>query len=252
MSGEIEIHFPGAGLSRFVARYWHSRGNALAQHEILPDGCVDLVFEITAGSAQAWFHGTSTQRLPVELQPGADYFGIGFRAAQARHFLAVPAHQLTDARVSAEAVASVCDRHWVERIANGPSPENVERALLAWLSRHAPGESAVDHALRSIEASASSLPTVEALASEAGVGIRQLERLFLAQLGVPPKRYLRILRGRRAARALSQNVDDDCAGIAAASGYADQSHMTRELRAMFGRTPRTLRVADVAFLQDRQ
>ncbi len=252
MAGKVEFRSPCEGLSRFVARYWRSAGNALTRHEILPDGCVDLVFEVGGGAVQAWFYGTSTRHSWVAVRPGADYFGITFRAAQARHFVASPAQALTDTRVSFAEVASVCDRGLVERTASEPSWQNVERALLAWLSRPAPGESAVDHALRLIHASAQSLPTVKSLAAETGIGVRQLERLFLSQLGVAPKRYLRILRGRRAARALSASLDDDCADVAAASGYADQSHMSRELQAMFGRTPRALRSADVAFVQDRQ
>jgi AraC-like DNA-binding protein len=252
MAGTVEFEFPCAGLAPFVRHYWRSAGNALNRHEILPDGCVDLVFEVHAGHARAWFYGTSTRRSEVAVRPGADYFAVGFRAAQARHFVALPMHVLTDNRAPFVEVASVCDRELVERIASEASSRNVERALLAWLSRRAPGESAVDHALRLIHASAQSLPTVKSLAAETGIGVRQLERLFLSQLGVAPKRYLRILRGSRAARALSASLDDDCAGIAAASGYADQSHMNRELQAMFGRTPRALRSADVAFVQDRQ
>ena len=52
--------------------------------------------------------------------------------------------------------------------------------------------------------------------------------------------YLRRLRADRACRRLA---DDQAplAAIAAECGYADQSHMTREIRRRYGRSPSALR-----------
>ncbi|HEV7227189.1 AraC family transcriptional regulator [Brevundimonas sp.] len=63
----------------------------------------------------------------------------------------------------------------------------------------------------------------------------QLSRGFRALLGVSPYRYL-IFRRLDAARAL-MNGATPLAEIAAATGFADQSHLTRHFRSAYGLTP---------------
>lgn len=63
----------------------------------------------------------------------------------------------------------------------------------------------------------------------------QLSRGFRALLGVSPYRYL-IFRRLDAARAL-MNGRTPLAEVAAASGFSDQSHLTRHFRSAYGLTP---------------
>ena len=61
-------------------------------------------------------------------------------------------------------------------------------------------------------------------------------RRFTAAYGVAPARYRVEARARRAWSRLV--VGGECLGeIAAAEGFADQAHMTRDVRALTGRTP---------------
>ena len=82
--------------------------------------------------------------------------------------------------------------------------------------------------------------TVEAAAAEAGVHPVSLTRAFRRYYGVTTSGYLRRVRLRRAARLLA---DTPCplSSVAFASGFSDQSHMTRETRAATGSTPAGLR-----------
>jgi len=73
---------------------------------------------------------------------------------------------------------------------------------------------------------------------QAGPGRPQLERLFRERVGVTPKVYARLLRfeaslslARRGAR---------WAEVAAGAGFADQSHLVREYRALAGTSPSLL------------
>ncbi|MCX8573013.1 MULTISPECIES: AraC family transcriptional regulator [Hyphomicrobiales] len=63
----------------------------------------------------------------------------------------------------------------------------------------------------------------------------ELSRAFRRLVGTSPHRYL---VGRRLANARSRMAaGEPLAEVAAASGFADQSHMTRHFRARFGITP---------------
>ncbi|MEU7027873.1 AraC family transcriptional regulator [Streptomyces sp. NPDC046275] len=76
---------------------------------------------------------------------------------------------------------------------------------------------------------------VEALADELGWSRKRLWSRFHAQLGLPPKRAVSLVRFDRAATRLAGG--QDAAGVAADCGYADQSHLHRDVVAFTGVTP---------------
>jgi len=95
--------------------------------------------------------------------------------------------------------------------------------------------------------------TREALAADPGVPLPQLagalgtsphhlSRVFGAATGHSVARHRMRLRTRAALERLAGG-DDDLAGLAAETGFADQSHLTRVLRAEAGATPAALRRA---------
>ncbi|MDF8332580.1 AraC family transcriptional regulator [Novosphingobium cyanobacteriorum] len=76
--------------------------------------------------------------------------------------------------------------------------------------------------------------TVSALAAEAGVTPRTLERLCLVAFGFPPKLLLRRARFLRSMHAL---LDRGSAGVAIDPSYSDYSHFVREAHEFLGMTP---------------
>jgi AraC-like DNA-binding protein len=74
------------------------------------------------------------------------------------------------------------------------------------------------------------------LASAVGLSRFQLYRQFRERYGVPPSAYQRQVRLREARRRLAAGVA--IAEVAAATGFADQSHLTRWFRRTYGITPR--------------
>jgi AraC-like DNA-binding protein len=94
-------------------------------------------------------------------------------------------------------------------------------------------------------------PSLGDLAREAGLSRFQTLRAFARLTGFTPHAYLLEQRIRHARRLIM--VLTPLADAAAASGFADQSHMTREFRRRYGLTPAALRnaVAGCNFIQDR-
>lgn len=80
--------------------------------------------------------------------------------------------------------------------------------------------------------------SIDALAQKASMTRRHLERRFVADVGIGPKRLARITRFQRALRALGEgHPRRGGARTAAACGYADQSHFIREFRELAGCAP---------------
>ncbi|WP_440533418.1 AraC family ligand binding domain-containing protein [Variovorax sp. YR566] len=78
-------------------------------------------------------------------------------------------------------------------------------------------------------------PTLDELAAMAGLGKFQLLRRFQKAYGVPPHAWLLLQRAERARALIRRGTS--LANTAAASGFADQSHMTRIFTRHFGFTP---------------
>ncbi|MEV7045949.1 helix-turn-helix domain-containing protein [Amycolatopsis sp. NPDC051061] len=79
------------------------------------------------------------------------------------------------------------------------------------------------------------LVRVERLAEEVGWSRKRLWSRFQAQIGLPPKRAARLVRFDHAVHRLV--AGQEAAFVAADAGYADQSHLHREVRAFTGITP---------------
>jgi AraC-like DNA-binding protein len=90
---------------------------------------------------------------------------------------------------------------------------------------------------------------IQDLAREIGWSRRHLSERFRVEIGVAPKTLARIARFEQAC-ALLKRAPAKIADIAAAAGYHDQSHMTREWRALGGCTPKTWIKEELPFVQD--
>ncbi len=84
-------------------------------------------------------------------------------------------------------------------------------------------------------------PTAEELARATGGSRFAVYRAFVARYGLPPSDYQRLLRLRRARTLIADGVP--IGEAAAATGFADQSHLTRWFVRCFGLTPGAYREA---------
>lgn len=98
----------------------------------------------------------------------------------------------------------------------------------------------VARALQLMQAQPAERWTVEALAKAAGLSRAAFARRFLAELGVPPLRYLAELRMRRAAELLAEG-DGSLAAIAAEIGYDSEFAFSRAFKRHTGEAPGAFR-----------
>lgn len=93
----------------------------------------------------------------------------------------------------------------------------------------------VERALAMLAAQGDEELLVAQVARTLGVGERQLERRFLARVGTSPKRFASLQRFERAV-ALAR-TSANLGHAAAAAGYFDQSHLTRDFKRFAGMAP---------------
>jgi len=80
--------------------------------------------------------------------------------------------------------------------------------------------------------------SVERVGMQLALSARQLQRSIVATVGVPPKTLQRVMRLQRFLEYSERR--GDLAAVSADAGYADQSHLTREVRTLCGLTPARL------------
>ncbi|WP_245192002.1 helix-turn-helix domain-containing protein [Amycolatopsis azurea] len=89
---------------------------------------------------------------------------------------------------------------------------------------------------------------VDNLAGEVGWDRKRLWSRFRSQLGISPKRAIRLVRFDHAAHLLA--AGHASADVAAECGYADQSHLHREVKAFTGQTPSAVAAAPWLAIDD--
>ncbi|SHM69563.1 helix-turn-helix transcriptional regulator [Cryptosporangium aurantiacum] len=177
-----------------------------------------------------------------------DGVSVGLTPAGVRTLLGPEAGVLADEVVPLDAVGGPRATRLADRIAELPDWPSRVAALDAEFSarlraaRTGPAR-IVDRAWHRLQDPAGRAP-VGTLAAELGVSRRYLELEFRRRIGLSPKTVARVARLQRAVGALAG--PDATLGAATAAGYADQSHLSRETRALLGVTPGEL----FAFVQD--
>lgn len=215
---------PSAALRPWVECFWTrtEESPSSTEHRVLPDGCADLLFDLTDGEGAAV--GTMTR--PLVLPPGDahDFFGVRFRPGRAAAFLRIPLAEITDARVPLHEI-------WRD-FGHGRVPDlaQLERELLRRLDPDRDGR--VDAAVQQIIDGAD---RIETIAHDIGISRQHLARQFLHHVGVSPKTFARVMRFRRMLDSI--DGDADWADVAARHGYYDQSHLIGEFRELAGTTP---------------
>lgn len=247
IASRFSTHRPSGALSRHISQYWLSLDNSAPIYTALPDGCVDLVFEVVDGDCRAWVYGSTTRPTDIPCSPGSHYLGIRFRPGQSRHFIDAAAHEITDRREDLQHLMQFPAQIIAAQIASDALFGQLDLLLTTWLSRSPPVVGYIDHVIQHVD-SHHGLVRVDDVATQFGKSRRQMERAFLHTVGVPLKFFCMISRLRRAADLIVQPSPRSLTAVAAEAGYSDQAHMTRDFTRLAGVSPARL-PTDVAFFQ---
>jgi len=227
-----------AALDRHVQCVWsnslpYERPAVLA---VVPDGCIDLT----------WVDGDLVVAGPdvrVAISPIADaspVIGLRFRAGAATNWLRLPMSEIVGTRLPLSEFWGGRAATITARIGDAGSTAERMRILEAALAERAsdvdpPGSDMgfVFNALRTDFGGRS----LSVILDRLDIGARTLRRRCHAAFGYGPKTLDRILRFQRLLKLARADGGNSLAGLAFEAGYADQAHMTREVRSFSGFSP---------------
>jgi AraC-like DNA-binding protein len=205
------------------------------EYRILPDGCMDLLLMdddlIVAGPDSRAWTGSAPR--------GTRYAGIRFAPGTAPGFLGVPARELLNERVRlADLWSPNRSRRLLDRIRAAPDRAAALDLEVAKLLEE-PTDRLTAHVLRSVRGGLlRGTAGVSRLATTIGLSERQLHRRCLDAFGYGPKTLDRVLWMNVALDHARTGLP--LADVAVLTGYADQAHFTRDVKALTGLPPRIL------------
>jgi AraC-like DNA-binding protein len=208
------------GLAGAVA--WRRVVEEPQTHRILPDGCLDLIWS----DGRLLVAGPDTVAHEMASPKGREYAGLRFRPGTGPSVFGVPAYELTDSRA---ALDEIWPHRLVASLADRVSEAADRTGALLEIAR---GRIEVDPVTDAVVEELRKGRPVARVAEAVGLSERQLLRRSLAAFGYGPKTLARVLRMEKALAMAASGVP--AAEVAASTGYADQAHLSRDVKALAG------------------
>lgn len=238
-----QLRPPDPTLSRYIEHYWFVRAEPQAPFDLTVDVYVDLRADLIfnfgvpyrRGVGGAWVEQQASnldaQRMhPIKIAQRGEIVntGVRFRTGGLAAFTTESVHLWNDRIVPID-----------EAFAH--TPELRDRSVdeqKALLDRYFRGRLALTPAKESFFALKERIEGGVTRMQELDAPMRQLDRLFKANLGFTPKTLARVVRFQAALSRLKRDPGCTLAEVAAECGYYDQSHFVREHKALAGVSPK--------------
>jgi len=211
-------------------------------HRVIPDGCVDIIFDLNGhsyGDAGA-IVGTMTKPIFAELQGRVNYIAIRFLPGGSLHFLDNPMCDFTDQIVPLEPMSGKEEHSLTEQLVTQSHIEDriniFESYLGGLLRRNSRSDLVVRSALCHILRNSGNMKVSE-LSKITTISARQLRRKFEQWIGVSPKVFCRIIRFQSFLQSVRHGPKCDLLSVALDCGYYDQSHFIHDFNSYYGLTP---------------
>ena len=253
MDEGMEIRPVPPPLRPFVSSLWATSENApssvgAVQERMLPTGAMHLVVRLDPEPIRI-IDGRGRADFPSAVVGGArtaPYLKDVTRPVPAVGAMLLPGAAECLFGVSAEALAEThtpLDALWgrgagrlSERLADHASASARLEVFVSELTARLPRVRGLHPGVASaLQAVGRGVERVGDLSSEAGMGPRRFGAIFREQVGLAPKRWLRLRRFQRVV-SLAASPDVDWARTALDLGYADQPHLARDFRTFSGIT----------------
>jgi AraC-like DNA-binding protein len=188
-----------------------------------------------------------TQLLPVTLDLGKKHTAVIviLKPCGLYRLLGIPQHEIVDCDFEASLllgndINELTERLWSKHEEKNTTIQNYLLSRLTKLKAALP----IDKAILPLVRAQGNL-SMDFLASQSCLSLRQMERLSLPRIGLSPKFYARIVRFSEAYKYKERYPHSSWTEIAHGFGYYDQMHFIREFKCFTGFNPGILKEGDI-------
>jgi len=235
--------------------YWDGYVQAHGQERLLPDGSMTIAINLGeqrisrypdappgcyASAVTQVICGARSTYMVADTANMITTFGIQFKPGGGFPFLPMPASEFNDQCIALEDVFGLGVRNLRERLLECATPPQKFAAAESWLLALAikPLEKhpAVEYATRQF-VHGLILQPLSSVLDRIGYSQRHFNQLFSGEVGLTPKRFLRVRRFQSVIQSIPADKPFTWADVALRCGYYDQSHFAHEFRSFCGLTP---------------
>ncbi|MEY8752361.1 DUF6597 domain-containing transcriptional factor [Alkalicoccobacillus gibsonii] len=233
---------PSVDLASYVACFWtvHFDGKSIKPHRIVPDGCVDLIFDLAdPATSHAFLSGLMTDYALLSFHSPIKSFGVRFYSDSAARLMRIPVSELTR-EVSIHDLWGSRSQEMIDAMAEASSVRDQIKLIEGTLRERFDGlsykpESLLEKSMAHL-LSRHGVISIKELAAIEHYSERTIRRAFKDELGISPKEMIELIRFQ----FLLQELNSDGAqliNIAGTYGYYDQSHLTNQFKRYYGMAP---------------
>jgi AraC-like DNA-binding protein len=249
--GGYREHAPPPQLTTVAEGVWVYRAPPdarpeAATHRVLPDPAMSVAFwcgregDGRPVAPRVVLIGAKTRPHVVTFGPGSEIAAVRLKLEWTEPLLGLLPAEHHDAEENLSLVLPRLARLLLDSLVETRTAGQSLAALVAAIAEESgrvrgPGPGHAARALDLVRRTAGRMPVAH-VAGEVGVSLRHLRRA-VRRTGVSLKAYARTTRFLNAMTTADRTPAPGWARIAADSGFADQSHLVRECRALAGMTP---------------
>lgn len=232
---------PHSILSNYIDAFWtvEGIGEHLQKTNILPDGCVDLIFNLGGDcktgngilkSEKTYLVGTMTISRESFVDTQTKIIGVRFKpAAFSAFYNYASLDQVTNQIIDFEQTLSP-DLNKLKQY----SVSYLNDYFLSRMSKH---ENHLFPVLKDVRIARGQV-CIKELARRNFITTRQLERIFKKETGISPKEFANIVRFQFALEKIKGNRQQkSLQDIAFENGYYDHAHLSNEIKRYTGLAP---------------
>ena len=237
---------PCRALQPYVVCYWVSKtdsfNNQAIESRIIPDGCMDIVFnmtEIEKGKG-GLICGLMTSPEVMIVKEVREFIGIRFWPAGIIPFLGYSAADFRDQLIPMEDILGKNALDISEKIGNVKRIEEQIMLIEEWLKNLLPHVQEINPFIKNVLLAIyrdKGIISVKKLSEELNISQRHLSRKFNEWVGANAKTFSNIIRFQNTIHQLNQRNHIDYLEIALNNGYYDQAHFIKEFKYLYGKTP---------------
>lgn len=237
---------PSPEISHLVLSFWEfTVKSEICEpiiHEVFPDGCISILYyrNLNGSVNTLLIHGITLEIFKTEVYAGDCFWGMRLSPAACAQIL-----RINPAKVQSESVNdSEKYIHLTTELSEGLNRcGNFSEAVKTFEAQiktlQIAPESIDEKIARAVQIvqENSGEVKIHEIAKIVGLSTRQFGRRFAKSAGLTPKQFARARRIRAAAVSLVKEHEMNWANRAAATGFADQAHLSHEFSTLTGRTP---------------
>jgi len=251
------VQKPSPPLRPFIENLWYHEGVTTnhAMDRLLPDGAIELIFDLTSTPKiwydsetprrvrtvrESWLSGQHRRSIVIESAKNSCMIGARFRPGGLHPFLGMPVSEVNDSVEETALLWGSEVRELRERLLAAASVDGRFQVLDRALTDRGRGKLEPDAALSYVLDRLVTTPgetAIRSLAEDAGLSQKRLVRTFEEKVGLKPKTLSRVLRFQTVLRKLERESRVSWSFVAQEAGYYDQAHFIRDFESFSGLSP---------------